>query len=317
MQNIHSNTERAGIASAAGAYLIWGFLPIYWKLLVVPADEILAHRIMWSFFFMVFIIMATKKADAFRKEWSFVVNNQKRCIGMILASLLISVNWLTYIWAVNDNRIVETSFGYYINPLVSVMLGIIVLKERLSFWQTVSFIIAALGVLNMSLQLGSFPWVAIVLAITFGLYGLCKKMVGVGAITSITIETLIVAPVSLIYLAYLGQQGTGVFVPGNWVVSGLLVGSGVVTAVPLLLFASGANRLPLAVMGFLQYLAPTIALVVGVVMYNEPFTHTHLVSFSCIWAALAIFSLSKTRPFIKLEAVFIQRFLKKQQLPSK
>lgn len=316
MQNMQSSTQRAGIASAAGAYLIWGFLPIYWKLLYVPADQILAHRIMWSFFFMVFIILATKKTDAFIQDWRLLAANSRKRIGITLASLLISVNWLIYIWAVNDNRIVETSFGYYINPLVSVMLGIVVLKERLSFWQMVSFIIAAIGVLNMSLHLGSVPWVALLLAITFGLYGLCKKMVNIGAVTSITVETLIVAPVSLIYLAYLGQQGTGAFVPGEWAVAGLLIGSGVVTAVPLLLFASGANRLPLAVMGFMQYLAPTIALGVGVLLYNEPFTHVHLISFSCIWAALAIFSLSRTKPFVKLEAMLSKRFFKRLQSRS-
>lgn len=300
MQTLKANEQLKGVAAAVGAYGMWGILPMYWKLLKVPADEILAHRILWSFLLMVAIILVTKNYRPVIDDWRALMANVKRRTAMVAASLLISVNWLTYIWAVNDNRIVETSFGYYINPLVSVLLGIVVLKEKLSFWQMVSFIIAFGGVLNMSLNFGSVPWVALVLAITFGLYGLCKKMVNVGAVTSITIETLLVTPIALVYISFIEQQGNGAFT-NDFTQAVLLAGAGIVTAIPLMLFASSANRLPLAILGFTQYLSPTITLVVGVFYYHEPFTHTHVISFGLIWLALTVFSLARTRPFIAVE----------------
>lgn len=312
MHNSQAGDQFKGVAAAAGAYILWGILPLYWKLLSVPAHEILAHRILWSFVLMLVIVILTKKLNLVRDDWRVLMANSKRRAGMIAASVIISINWLTYIWAVNDSRIVETSFGYYINPLISVLLGIIFLKEKLSFWQMLSCIIAAAGVLNMGLNFGSVPWVSLVLAITFGLYGLCKKVVNIGAITSITIETLLVTPIALIYISYLEQQGYGSFT-ADLPTAGLLAGAGVVTAVPLILFASGANRLSLAVLGFTQYLSPTISLLIGVFAYHEPFTSVHMVSFGLIWLALTIFSLSGTYPFVAAET-FIRKLLKKEDV---
>lgn len=180
------------------------YLPIYWKALQsVPSDQILSHRIIWSFIFMVFILLATAKLSTFVVELCEIVSRPKKLFGIIMDSLLISVNWLTYIWAVNNNHIIETSLGYYINPLVNVLLGIIILKEKLSFWQVISFFLAMIGVLNISLHYGAVPWVALLLAISFGLYGLFKKMINLGAITGITSETLVITPFALIYLSYI------------------------------------------------------------------------------------------------------------------
>jgi chloramphenicol-sensitive protein RarD len=224
-----------------------------------------------------------------------------------MASILISVNWLTYIWAVNHNHIIDTSLGYYINPLVSVLLGVVVLKEKLSFWQIFAFFLALTGVLNTAVHLGSVPWVALVLAVCFGLYGLFKKMINLGAITGLTLETLVISPFALLYLHYVHNSGAGAFGFDSPAVSGLLAGAGIVTAVPLLMFAGGARRLPLSIVGFLQYIAPTIALILGIFLYHEPFTSVHLVSFIFIWAALTIFSLAKTRSFITLEKILFKK----------
>lgn len=299
-----------GVASAIGAYALWGFLPIYWKLIQqVPAGQILAHRIVWSLLFMILMLLATRKLTSFWQETREIINQRKRLLGLIFAAIVLTINWLVYIWAVNDNRIVETSLGYYITPLVSVFLGIIVLKERLTFWQTVAVVLAALGVLNLTIKFGSLPWVSVSLSISFGIYGLAKKMLNIGAITSITLETLLLSPAALFYLTYHQQQGTGAFDPGQPLVTGLLIGAGVVTAIPMLLFSHSAIRLPLTLLGFIQYLSPTIALFVGVFLYHEPFSLTHLVSFGLIWLALAIFSLAKTKVFVQFETEAIKKLL--------
>lgn len=302
-----------GIISAVGAYLLWGILPIYWKQIsYVPAYEILAHRVIWSFLFTFGIILVTRTLRQFIAETMAIVHDRKKFIGLVIASLLISVNWLTYIWAVNESRIVETSLGYYINPLVSVVLGMLVLKEKLSFWQSVSFVLAAIGVLNMTVNFGSIPWISLALAVSFAFYGMCKKILNIGAITSTTLETLIVMPIAAGYILYLSYQGVSAFSISAPVTAAFLWGAGAVTATPLLLFAGGANRLPLSLLGFIQYLSPTISLMVGLLVYHEAFTNTHLVSFSFIWLALTVFSLARTKPFIGAEE-WIAGLLKKEQ----
>ena len=308
MQAEQTDERLIGMAATAGAYLLWGVLPLYWKLVdLVPPPEILAQRIAWSFFFMAVVLLSTGKLLDFWSELCEISCQLKKLSGIIIASILISVNWLTYIWAVNSNHIIDTSLGYYINPLVSVLLGIIVLKEKLSFWQMVSFCLAMLGVLNLTFHFGAFPWIALILAITFGLYGLCKKMIHLGAITGITLETLMMTPFALLYLNYVHNNGALFFGFAHPGISALLAGAGVVTAVPLILFASGARRLPLSTMGFLQYIAPTIALLLGVFIFHEPFTTVHMVSFVFIWVALTVFSLARTRLFIQLESVLLKK----------
>ncbi|WP_096202290.1 EamA family transporter RarD [Bacillus sp. FJAT-45350] len=293
---------------AIGAYITWGFLPLFWKLLDhVPTEEILAHRVIWSFVFMLMIIGVLGKSKTFVTEVKELMKQRKKLISIILASVLISINWFLFIWSVNNDLVIQTSLGYYINPLVSVLLGILILKEKLSFWQTVAVILAAIGVFNMTFQFGSFPWAALALAVTFAFYGLFKKMANVGALTGLTIETFFITPFALIFIGYIWRTSGSSFTfeaPLNiW----LLLGAGIATAVPLLLFASGTRRISLSLIGFFQYIAPTIMLVLGIFLFNEPFTTSHLGSFIFIWCALLIFSLGKTKFFVRLEPKFFVR----------
>lgn len=284
-----------GIAFAALSYILWGILPLFWKLVDrVPATEILAHRVVWSLVFMVIILFLLKKFSSFFTELKALVRNRKRFIGVAFASVFISINWGLYIWAVNADRIIEASLGYYINPLVSILLAVIVLKERLSVMQTLSIILAGIGVLVLTVNFGSFPWVAIMLAVSFAFYGLIKKMVQLGALVGLAIETLLITPFALLFLAVVHGNGGGAL--GESIsVTLLLLGAGVVTAIPLLLFASGARRIPLSMIGLLQYIAPTIKLIIGVYLFHEPFTGVHLIAFGCIWTALVIYTVTLTK----------------------
>lgn len=285
------------------AYTLWGVLPIYWKLVDhVPSSEVLAHRIFWSLIFMAIILLLANRWQSFIVELKTIFINKKLLLGVALASILISINWFTYIFAVTQEQIVEASLGYYINPLVSVLLGIIVLKERLSMWQIISFSLAAIGVVIMTIYVGSLPWLALILAVSFGFYGLVKKMANLGAITGLTIETLLVAPIALIYISIIQVSGNGSFMTVDLSTTSLLIMAGVATALPLLFFASSARRVPLSMIGFLQYIAPTISLIIGVFLYKEPFSGAHLLAFTFIWIALTIFTLSRTKWMKEIES---------------
>src|SRR5690606_34570572 len=287
---------KIGVLYAVIAYITWGVLPLYWKLIdEVSAIEILAHRIVWSLVFVLGIILVSKKGMQLVTSLKEIVKNKIKLFGIIASSILITINWATYIWAVNTDHIIDASLGYYINPLVSVLLGIIVLKERLLFWQGVSFALAGVGVLILTIQYGSFPWVAFTLALSFGFYGLTKKLAKLDSLLGLAMETMIIAPIALMYLGYLYNSGVDSFTGASVDVRLLLMGAGVVTALPLLWFASGANRIPLSTVGFIQYIAPTISLLLGVFLYGEQFTKTHLITFICIWLALLIYSFSKTK----------------------
>ena len=293
---------------AAGAYVLWGTLPIYWKLLgQVPALEVLAHRIIWSFLFLLLLILCNGNLTNFKQEVRGLLSRRREALAMLAASLLISGNWLVYIWAVQSNRIVESSLGYYINPLVSIALGLIFLKERLSFWQKNACLLALVGVLHLTWQFGSVPWIALFLAVSFGLYGLCKKIIRIGAINGIALETLLVSPLALFFLSRLELSGDAAFMQNGPLIALLCIGTGIITATPLILFAKGVKKLPLKVIGFVQYLSPTLALLIGIFVYNEPFTLTHLIAFSFIWGALALVSLAETPPFQALEKRFCRK----------
>ncbi|ARI75942.1 EamA family transporter RarD [Halobacillus mangrovi] len=296
------NESKLGVVYTAGAYILWGFLPIYWKLVQqIPAFEILAHRIVWSFVFMGIVVLIAKKQRSLVEECRSILQNKKRTLGITLASITISINWVTYIWAVNTDHVVEASLGYYINPLVSILLGMIVLKETFSRAQWVAFLLAGSGVFYMTAHFGSVPWIALLLAFSFGSYGLLKKLVPLNAMFGLTIETLIVTPVALIYL--LSQQA-GQWGQVNWLslTTVLVFGAGIVTAIPLLLFSAGAKRIPLSMVGFLQYFAPTIMLFIGVFLYHEPFTNVHAISFTLIWAGLAVYTVTRMKRLKKYEA---------------
>lgn len=246
------NEQQLGISYAIGAYLLWGLLPLYWKLIdTVPADVVLAHRIIWSFVLMTVILFCLHKFKPFLVELKTIMTSPKQLLGLLLATIFISANWYTYIWAVGNDLVIETSLGYYMNPLVSVLLGIIFLKERLSIWQMIALILACLGVMNMVFNVGHVPWAALMLAFSFAFYGLLKKVVNVGALTGLTIETLLLLPFALLYVQFFKANVT-VFSSGLSVEMVLLIGAGVATAVPLLLFASGARRIPLFMIGFIS-----------------------------------------------------------------
>jgi chloramphenicol-sensitive protein RarD len=295
---LNNNEIKMGAIYASFSYLLWGLLPIYWKLLGhVKADEILANRVLWSFLFMILLLMVTRKWRAFIETTKELINNKKQLMALTVASILISINWFVYIWAVNNGHMIETSLGYYINPLVSVILGVVVLKEKLSKIQIASFIIALTGVLILTIAYGKVPWVSLILALSFGLYGLAKKLIKVESAIGLTLETMVVAPIGLIYILFLFLNHTN----SLWNISVgtdlLLIGAGVATAVPLLYFAKGAQRIPLSMLGYIQYLAPTITLFLGIFIYHEAFTKYDFVAFICIWIALAVYSLSRTKWF--------------------
>jgi len=290
------NRVKQGVIFAGISYLIWGIFPIYWKFLQgVGADEILANRIIWSFVFMVILVIATKKWKKVLFTIRSFKTNKKQAVLLFTASVLVSCNWFIYIWAVNADQVIETSLGYYINPLVSVLLGVLVLKEKLKKAQIVSFILAAIGVLILTFSHGSFPWIALSLALSFGLYGLAKKIIVLDSEIGLTIETMFITPIALLYMGYLFASGRHEFLTGSPSVNILIMVSGVLTAIPLLFFAKGAQRIPLSMLGFIQYVTPTLTLILGVFLYHEEFTASHLMAFICIWSALTIYSLSQTK----------------------
>lgn len=288
-----TSDRKKGALYTFSAFTLWGLFPIYWKLIQnVSALEILSHRIFWSFIFIVFLIIIERKTARIHRVWCQLAANPRQLGFVLLASVLISANWLIYIWAVNNGHVVESSMGYYINPLVSVLLGIIFLKERLNRWQTIALLLAAAGVLVQTIGFGGFPWIALSLALTFGFYGLTKKMILIDAMIELTFETLCMLPLAFIYLAHLQIAGTLAFASGPLLQTVLLIGTGIVTAVPLLLFAEGAQRITLTMVGFFQYVSPTLTLIIGLLVFHEPFTMIQFFSFALIWAGLLVFSFS-------------------------
>ena len=289
------NTQiKKGLFYASSAYVLWGILPFYWKMLsFITPFEILANRFIHSFIFALVLIFFTSNKSDFLSECKFIFSNHKRILALIAASLSITTNWGLYIWAVNSNHIISASLGYYINPLVSVLLGIIFLKEKLNLAQGIAFFLSALGVLNMVWGAGGFPWISLVLAFSFGFYGLIKKILPVSAISSIAIETAMIMPIMLLYEFYLASKSASVYQnisPGYFL---LLLGSGIVTATPLMLFSAAARLLSLKALGFLQYMSPTLSMIIGIFVYKETFTFAHFISFGLIWLGLAVFSFSQ------------------------
>lgn len=287
---------KQGIFFGLAAYVLWGILPVYWKALeLVSPFEILSSRFMWSCVFVFLLIIFQKKWPLFAKEVKQVFSNVKTGAAMVAAGITISFNWGTFIWAVNNGHIVETSMGYYINPLVSILFAVVFLRERLDKMQLAAITSAFIGVASMVYSFGKIPWVSLTLAFTFALYGLLKKILPVSALTSIMLETLLITPLALVYEYSLWQQGVSFYASGNLQVIMMLTGAGVVTAIPLLLFTAGARLLPLKIIGFLQYISPTLTLLIGVFVYNEAFTASHLLAFGWIWAALLLFIVSQLR----------------------
>jgi len=290
------NERVKGIGFAVGASMLWGILPVYWKQLQsVSSLQVLGHRVVWSLVFLLILLVITSGLTGFTTAVRDIFRQPRKVFFIIVAAIMLNFNWGLYIWAVNDNRIIQTSLGYYINPLVSVLLGMLFLRERLSFWQWVAFFLAAGGVVYLTFQSHELPWVSLSLAVTFGFYGLLKKVINIGAITGLTLETAFASVFALAYLLYINSTGSGAFHLNLSITTLLLMGAGVATATPLILFGAGARRLPLYTVGFLQYISPTIALILGVLVYHEPFSRAHLLSFAVIWIGLIVFSLANTR----------------------
>lgn len=300
-------SQKKGIVYAAGAYMMWGILPVYWKLLdVVSAEEILAHRIIWAFLFMLFVLIVAGRFREFIREFVNLFKRPKLFMSLTIASILISGNWFVYIWAVNHNHVIEASLGYYINPLVSILLGTVVLKEKLNFWQYVAVGLAFIGVMILTFRYGAIPWIALSLALTFALYGLSKKMLNYDAMIGLTMETMIVTPIALVYVFILSSKGIVSFGTVSFAATLLLMGAGVVTAIPLLYFAKGTKLIPLYMVGFLQYIAPTISLFLALFVFHEHFTAAHMTAFVFIWFALLVFSAAKTKFMLSRQPKFIK-----------
>ena len=285
---------RLGIFYGLGAYLLWGVLPIYWKLLQhVEAMEILASRFLWSAVFVFLLLLATGKLNIFMQETKAIFSTKKTACCMVLAAIMISFNWGIFIWAVEAGRIVETSMGYYISPLMNVLFGVVFLRERLAKLQIAAVSCAAVGIGVIIVHNGGLPWVALTLPLTFAFYGLLKKIIVAQPMTSILLETLLISPLAAGYLYYLSiNEGT---VYQSCDMGTLLLLAGAVTATPMLLFTACARKLPLNIVGFLQYISPSISLMIGVLIYGEPFTGTTAAAFGCIWAGLALFIWSQLR----------------------
>lgn len=284
--------HRSGLAFGFSAYLFWGFFPIYLKAVAqAPVLEVLAHRVVWAFLFLLVLCSFTGQFSSV----GTALRNRRAVAVLAGSTLLIAINWGVYIFSVMSGRMLESSLGYYINPLVNVLLGVAILGERLETPVRFATALAALGVLSMAVSLGGLPWISATLALSFGLYGLLRKVAPVGALSGLLIETLLLLPFTGGFLFWLAANGRGAFLNTSRTLDGLLLLSGPATAVPLLCFAAAARRLPLSTLGFLQYLSPTIQFLLAVFVYHEPFDAARLGAFALIWAALGVFAVHTAR----------------------
>ncbi|WP_426786997.1 EamA family transporter RarD [Staphylococcus capitis] len=284
---------KKGIFFALGAYVLWGILPIYWELIDhIGAFEILAFRIIFSMIFMILLlVVGRKQREGFLRDVNQLFTHPVQLVAIIVAGYVITINWGTFIWAVTNGHVLQSSLGYYINPLVSIVLALIFLKERFNKFEWLAIIFALIGVLYMTIKIGEFPFVSIMLALSFGVYGLLKKIVHIDAISSIAIECIVTAPAGIIYVIYLWQQHHMTF--GFNMSSFWLVFSGAVTAIPLILFSAGAKRIPLSLTGFIQYVGPTIMFILGIFVFKEKFDVHQLITFIFIWIGIILYSISQ------------------------
>jgi chloramphenicol-sensitive protein RarD len=294
-----------GMIAATGAYLIWGLLPVYWKALEsVASYQILAHRMLWSLVLTGCLLAVFGGKDRFRSLFA----DRKMVLVSTVSGLLLGVNWLTYIWAVNSGYIVEASLGYYINPLVTVTFAVLILGERLRFGQMAALLLAVLGVVYLTVVYGRFPWIALLLAMTFAVYGLLHKMIRIAPLKGLFLETLVFFLPATAMILFAGSDGRGAFITGGWSLSLLLIGTGVITTIPLLLFAYAAHNIKLSLLGILQYTAPTLNLLLGIFVYHEEFPGSRMVGFLLVWSALFVFVIEGMSQRSRLKkAVLVQR----------
>lgn len=288
--NYENSSSKPAVESGAFyavlAYTAWGLLPIYWKFFgQIPAVEVLSHRIIWSMVFLIGLLFFQQRSSEFNQ-----LSHSPTRLGILLVTAsLLTFNWGLYIYGVNSDQIVETSLGYFVNPLVNVMLGFVFLQERLNRPQKLAVLLSSIGVANFAWQFGQVPWIALGLAFSFAFYGLLRKVAAVAPMVGLAVETLLIAPVALILVGYWAATGVG-HLDVAWSINLLFIGSGVTTSLPLLWFNNAAKRLRLSTLGFFQYIAPSLQLILGVFLYHEPFTRTHAITFGCIWLALVIYS---------------------------
>ncbi|MDD2534520.1 MAG: EamA family transporter RarD [Eubacteriales bacterium] len=285
-----------GLTAALASYVIWGVLPIYWKQLkAVNAVEVLSHRIIWSFVFVVLLIFSMRQWATVRE----VIRNRKKLLLIFAAAILITINWGLFIWSIQVNRILDSSLGYFINPLVAVLLGVFIFREKLDRWQQVAIGLATAGVLVLIIEFGQFPWLSMSLALSFGFYGAIKKFVQIPSIIGLALETAFILPLALGWVMFRQITQVGALGRVSLVETVLLLGAGVITAVPLLLFAEGASRIPLSMMGITQYISPTMMFILGLFVYHEPFKLVNGISFGLIWLALIVYTISQTKWVVK------------------
>ena len=284
--------DRAGVIAALCAFGFWGLVPIYYKgLQTVGAWEVLAHRVIWSVPLLV-IFLAIRDGRQFRKKLRLPATS---IAWLVLSGLTVSINWLVFVWAVANDHILDTSLGYFATPLVSVLLGYVFLKERLNSLQLIAVIVAASGTFYLAWYLGRPPWIAMTLALSFGLYGLLRKRLTVGPMLGLLWETALMFPLALVYLLWLNSQSSLQFSNVSVRIDLLLIGSALVTVLPLIWFNMAAQKLPLSILGFFQYLAPSMSFLIAVFLYGERFTNGHAVAFSCIWLGLVLVSIEPFR----------------------
>jgi chloramphenicol-sensitive protein RarD len=296
MKHTHSSKLQqeslSGMVYASSAFLIWGLSPIYWKVLHnIPAFEIITHRVIWSFLFLVFVLL-------FQGHWNefmVTVKKPKIFVTLLPTTVLLGFNWFIYIWAINNEHILQASLGYFINPLINVLLGMVFLRERLRRIQMVSLTLATIAVLYLTFYYGEFPWIALSLAFAFGFYGLIRKVAPVSSLVGLFIEMLLLSGPALAYILFLNSKGTGALFHISIKIDLFLMGAAFLTAVPLLLFTMGTRRLNLSTVGFLQYIAPSCMFLLGVFLYNEPISNSRIFAFVLIWTALFIYSADAAR----------------------
>ena len=278
---------KRGYLYAGAAYVLWGLFPLYWKLLL-PAGpvEILAHRMVWSMVFTGVLLLALSRFGAIRR----LLRDRRATMALAGAGVFISLNWGTYIYGVNAGQVVETSLGYFLNPLVTVLMGVLVLKERLRRLQWIAVVVGALALIVLTLDYGRIPWIALVLGFSFAFYGLIKKQVKVAALEGLFAETAVVVIPAIGFLAWLSMSGDGTFATVSWGHTLLLLGAGLATAIPLLFFAGAAGRLPMAALGMGQYIAPSLQFLIGVVVFGEAMSVVRWIGFGIVWLALVLFS---------------------------
>jgi chloramphenicol-sensitive protein RarD len=289
-----SNTS--GVLFALSSFIFWGIMPAFWKQLgSVPSAELLAHRIIWTCVIAAVYLLLTKREVSIVKA----IGSWKNLVLLIISGVLLAGNWFIFVWAVNSGHVLDGSLGYYINPLVSIFIGMLFFKEKLNRYQIIALLLACTGVVILIFRFGKLPWIALTLAFSFAAYGMIKKIHGLDSILALGTETLVALPPALIFIFLIQPAGETAIINGAPLIKFLLVMCGPVTVVPLILFAKGVTRINLSQVGFLQFIAPSLMLLLGVVLYGEHFTGTHAVSFGFIWAALLLSSLSRTKVFSK------------------